>query len=519
MNSRFNILKLLSIITLSVIMVACQDTIPTRTTITPGSGVGEDCTEDSSLVTDDLPLCEGSSVTRPTGALSWKTGYCACKDAVAVSVGNCASVCAGKNTNAVETLFATFTVTEAISLSGLGSVYGWCKTPLANETANPACKIEAKDSSGNTQDLEVTIAANSNSLTANVENLSYDKTYILTLIETTSGAKSNSVQLIKLSSDGSGTVLGPLKNAPISQYTCLVREYSTSEDGKIYYDSAYRMHFYYVPSLPPDPIPAGTSYLICHDIFNTALYGINDDVLYPRLENLPGVFNLWDKTDPRFYDNDNTGSLDVNEIIIQKTKNFGGNVPASTNFFSSFTWPGSPTLSNNAGNSSSTSTALGYYMAPWIDQTTYKSYCLNNTHYSSSNPLYRALRDVLEVETEGLYVGEKAAETILNSDGTTSTGYKDYILIRETDLKAVWFYLKNGTPTAPTDDNVANNAVYFYYPLNKTSPFVRTSTQRIYRVKSAAELSSSSSSSGSTSTGTSTTYPPHDRKIGCVPKF
>lgn len=524
MNSRFKILKLLSIITLSVILVACQDTLPTRSTITPGSGVGEDtCTNDPALVTDQLPLCDDATVTRPTGAISWKSNYCACKDAVAVSLGNCASVCAGKNTNSVETLFANFSVTEAISLSGLGSVHGWCKVPLANDNASPACVVEAKDETGNVINLEVNIAANSNSLTANVEPLSYDKTYVLTLIETVSKAKSNSVQIVKLSTDGSSPVLGPLKNAPVSQYTCIVREYSTDDDGKIYYDSAYRMHFYYIPSLPPDPIPAGNSYLICHDIFNTALYGLIDDILYPRLENIPGVFNLWDTTDPRFYDMNKNGAMDVNDIIIQKTKNFGGNISAGANFFSSFTWPGSPTLSDQAGNNTASKSILGYYMAPWINtEAPYKSYCLNNTHYNSENALYKALRDVIEVETEGLYVGEKAAETVINPDGSATTGYKDYILIREADLKAVWFYLKAGTPTAPTDDNVSTNAVYFYYPLNKTSPFVRTSTQRIYRVRSACELSNTCSnnpSNGNTGTGVSSNYPPHDRKIGCIPKF
>lgn len=523
MNSRFYIfMRTLAMIALSVIMVACQDTIPNRSTITPGSNVDDPtCTEVDSEVTEDLPKCdEDDPATRPTGAIFFKSDFCACKDNKPVSYGNCSSFCSGKNTAGAETLFASFSVTEDISLSGLGNVYAWCKTPFTTDTQNPECKLEAKDEAGNITYVEVNNILNSNSITANIQdNIAYDKTYVLTLVEMSSKSRSNSVQIVKFSTDVTSPTLGPLKNAPISQYTCMVREFSTDDStGDIFYDQAYRMHFYYIPRIPPAPIPAGSANLICHDIFNP-LYGAVDDELFPRFEAIPGVFNLWDTTDPRFYDNNGSGGIDVNELIIQKTKNFGGTIPTGTNFFSKFFWPGAPNLSEDAGNSNTTQ-PLGYYMAPWIDQSTYKSYCLNSTHYNSSNPLYKAMRDIIGVDTEGLYIGEKAAESVTDSNGNVTTGFKDYILIRETDLKAVWFYIKGNVPTAPTDDNVANNAIYFYYPLNKVSPFVKTSTQRIFRVRGANELGNSNmTEGGSTSTGSSTSYPPHDRKIGCVPKF
>jgi hypothetical protein len=149
-------------------------------------------------------------------------------------------------------------------------------------------------------------------------------------------------------------------------------------------------------------------------------------------------------------------------------------------------------------------------MAPWIDSATFKSYCLTSTHYNGTNPLFKAFRDIIGVDTEGLYVGEKAAETVTTPTGVTS-GLKDWILIRETDVKAVWFYLNNGVLTAPTDNNVKDVSVYFYYPLNKASPFVKTSTQRMYKVKWAYELNGAST--------IPTSLPPHDRKIGCIPKF
>src|SRR5690606_3220461 len=114
-----------------------------------------------------------------------------------------------------------------------------------------------------------------------------------------------------------------------------------------------------------------------------------------------------------------------------------------------------------------------------------------------------------------------SAENIQNPDGSVTTGAPDMVLIRETDLKAVWFYLNNDVPTVPTDDNVANVAVYFYYPLNKDSPFVKTSTQRLYRVKGGNEVSGGQvpQGGGGTDSGGLSQLPPHDRQIGCVPKF
>jgi hypothetical protein len=149
------------------------------------------------------------------------------------------------------------------------------------------------------------------------------------------------------------------------------------------------------------------------------------------------------------------------------------------------------------------------------------------------------LRDIIGVDTEGLYIGEKSPEAVTDSSGNVTTGYADYILVRESDLKQVWFYLKNGVPTIPTDDIVANVAVYFYYPLNKVSPFVKTSTQRVFRVRGSKEIftgtnnnsnsgTNNNSNSGtvsswdgstSNSSGSVSTYPTHDRKIGCIPKF
>jgi len=524
MNSRlYNFTRIIGVLTLAL-LVSCQDTIPKRSLISAGSTVTTpECEDGQELVTETqadgttVQVCKSTEVTRPAG-VTWAGDYCICKDTKPVSYGDCTSVCATKNTNGAEVLYATFKLSDELLLNDdLKTLSKWCTTPLATDTTNPACVIQAKDEAGTVTTItDVTISTTTNTISTNVDSLlSYDKTYLLTLVEKTSGVKSDSVQIIKFSSDLSLGTLGPLKNVPVSQYSCILRQ---TVNGS--YTTADRLHYYYNPAVAPDPIITN-SLIFCHDI---QLHPGNDKEEYPRMENTPGIFNLWDTSDPRFYDNNGNKLMDINEAIVQKTKNFGATIPASSTFFYPFTWQTGPVVttdSSSSGSSTTTVKNLGYFMAPWIDSTTYKSYCLNSTHYNSSNALFKAMRDYIGVDTEGLYIGSKAAETIDNADGTTTTIPQDVILIRETDLKAVWFYYKNSVPTAPTDDNVASNTIYFYYPLNKASPFVKTSTQRLFRVKTVSELASGSvnTPSGSTSSGSTTSYQPHDRKIGCIPKF
>ena len=506
------------------LLASCQDTIPQRTTISPNSGLGtdsENCADGLIKKTnsDGSFTCTSQPVARPDQAIKFKSDFCGCKDGKALTFGNCSSYCSSKNTNGAGIFYANFNVTEAISLnSSLLNVKGWCNTPLEDEETNPKCVLKAKDEDNNEITLDVELGTNS--ISANIDRLSEDKTYVLTLIETSSGSKSDSIQIIKYSADIPMATLGPLKNAPITQYTCIQRPPSVDEEtGDTYFDVAFRVHFYFLPRIPPQPIQPGSA-MICHDYMNP-LYGAIDDILFPRLEEIPGIFNLWDNTDPRFYDNDGNGNDDVNDLILQKAKYFGAsNIPASTKFFVKFSGMATTEESTEAGSNTSVAQSMGFYMFPWIDQSTFRSYCLNSTHYNSSNALFKAMRDIVGVDMEGLYVGAKAPETVFDRDNTAVSAPDDFILIRETDLKSVWFYMKNGVPTVPTDAVVSSVPVFFYYPLNKASPFVKSSTQRIYQVKGANELATQKvETGGANSSGISSNYPPHDRKIGCIPKF
>lgn len=532
MDSRYKNLLRMMILVSSVFFVSCQDTIPNRATITPDEFLTDpdpSCDADEELTTkeDGTKECTKKRVTRPTDALKFRSDYCGCKDGKPVTFGNCTTFCQDKNTGGTSILYATFNVTEAISLSGLGNVFNFCNLPIEGDTANPKCVLTAKDEAGNTSSLDVTTISNSNSVRVDISNLAEDKTYLITLVEQGSNAKSDTVQIIKDSSQVNVDLLGTLKVAPISQFTCVIRNFEREEaqSGAItyWYTAGFRRHYYYLPRNAPDPLQGFSREAFCHDVVT---FGTRDDVQFPRLENTPGVFNFWDSQDPRFFNNNGTGSeFDVNDVIVQKTKNFGGSIPANSNFFARFSGlqlviadPDSTTTSTTANQP-----ALGFYMAPWIDTATssFRSFCLTSEHYNNpTNPLYKAFRDVLGVDTEGLYIGEKSAEIIRDANGNDVTTNPDFLLIRETDLKAVWFYVKNGVLTKPTDANVANVTTYFYHPLNKTTPFIKSSTQQLYRVKSAQELSTGGVSQNSTTqSGSPGTFPPHDKKIGCIPKF
>jgi hypothetical protein len=496
------------------ILSGCVDSVPKRQTIIPKSVTGGSSNDD-----DETP---GEAEVRPSGAIKFKDGYCG----VPTTYGDCTAFCAANNT-ADDLFYTSFTVTEAISLTEFGSVQGWCSKALKDangdlQSSNPSCVLSIKDEDGAEQDLPLNPqTANSNSIKVNISTLQNDKTYILTLKEVTSGAKSNSIQILKPSPTNNG-ILGPLKITPVSQYTCILRNLSQDDTtGDVYYENAYRLHFYFIESSRPNPIPANTSNIFCHDIFNT-VYGAVDDRTYPRLEETPGTFSLWDGvSDPRFFDNNGNGNLDANDQIVNKVKDYGFNIPTGTNFFLQFSWPSNPTSDSSSGSGTSSAGALGWYMIPWVDQTTFKAYCPNSSHYNSENVIFRAMRDIVSVDTEGLYIAMKDGE-LVNNGGSTTIGPADYLLIRESDIKRVWFYLNGTTHIAPTDANVASKTIYFYYPFNFNSPFTKTSTQKTYVVKKASELSSSSVSDSGTNNGTNgaiTTYPPHDRRIGCVPKL
>lgn len=124
--------------------------------------------------------------------VNFKMDFCACKDGLPVSFGNCNSFCAGTQTNGAEILYSSFTVKPNTSLN---TVYKWCTSARPRIPMNPKCVLKATNGSSSIS-MDVDFKAE-NDLTFNVSALRYDATYLLQLVELSTGAKSDKIQFIK----------------------------------------------------------------------------------------------------------------------------------------------------------------------------------------------------------------------------------------------------------------------------------------------------------------------------------
>jgi hypothetical protein len=244
-----------------------------------------------------------------------------------------------------------------------------------------------------------------------------------------------------------------LMSQSVKQYECLI-------------NGSQGLLGYFIPRLPPQPIPySNEPVIVCH---NTS-YGRHDGPTIPRRNEEDATFKVWDGMNPLFFDNDGDGNMDVNNRIISLARSFGQTIPGKTNFFEKLS------VRNHD---------LGYIMPFFVDQTTFKSYCLKAQHYQSTSGLFRAIGSVLGADTEGLYAGQRLK------------GDRDLLYVSESVLKKSWFYLANNRPVVPTEANAANVALYFVHEGD------------VFQIKGSAELNLPSQT---------VNYPAHDRKIGCVP--
>lgn len=495
-------------------LVSCNVTPPRdRPTISPLQNVG---------VVPEEEIVEESIPTRPDGAIVIQSNICGCKNGVPITVGNCASVCASKAKS--ETSFLHFSVTPSaeVTLSDLRDLFGWCNTELIDPNTgtavegqtNPACVLEATDENDSKLSLNFSPISGSDQVSVDITALSQDMTYRIRIVETTSGASSNTKQMRIISSNDETSTNGPLALMPVTQYTCM--SVTTSSDQvNLFYDDASRMFFYFIPETRPDPIPQGIVNLYCHDIFTYGETDHGDE----RLEETPGVFTLWNRLDPRFFNLNATGSeLDINDIIEQKVKDMGSTLSSTPNIFFPFEWFGSPEIVDSSGTDEATgspkSDVLGFYMTPFIDKDTLKAFCPTQDHYFSNNALFKAMREVVAVDTEGIYIGKKE-----NSSTT-------FVLVRESLLKQIWFYKENGINIEPNNDTISGKKLQFYWPADTSTPFIKKSHQSTYTILSSDDLknlngagsnTSQATNNANSSSGTSANFPPHDKRIGCIP--
>lgn len=259
-----------------------------------------------------------------------------------------------------------------------------------------------------------------------------------------------------------------LLTSTVSEYACL-----KEMNG----DEVEKLHFYYNPRQAPHPLNSW-SLFTCHD---TSLYGPNDSVIIPRLDNKANVLKVFSSLDYRFYDNDGDGIRDIEQILADKIKSHGGSYSAYDGLFIPLEIQGDVEQNIEAGNEDSLE-GLGWMLRPSVRNG--RSYCDWNHLKGYMNAIEELTGTYFY---EGVYVGESRVN-----------GTLDYIILKESDLKKVWYFYDYETNSLqrPTDRNVANVTVYFNYPLNFEYPFVKNSDQKVYRLQGLT----------------------HDRRIGCVPR-
>ena len=445
---------------------------------------------------------QGSGVLRPSGskAVSVNSDYCACKAGKPDIVNDCEAFCASRPDNSA-TLYGSVTLGAEVLLNeNLGSLERWCAGEIDDGLTSPACFLEVNDGSSVRQ-KSMNIPSGSNSFTVNIEDLDYETTYVATIVESQSGsnARSSSFQIYrKVPQEDS--VQGLLKIMPVNQYTCITRSASES-DGTIHFEDKKRLHFYFASNAKPQALPGNVKTTICHD---QEMHGEEDSPLYPRLELIPQHFALWDQADSRFSDLDGDQKPDINKLIENRLQREAG-IIREINTFALFKWPNMPTIEglNQVANPN-----VGFFMSPWIRTETGEAYCPGQDEYNnSSDPIFKILKELVGVDTEGIYLAESGP--IEQASGSYT---RDVILMRERLLKKIWFYYEDNQHLIPDEITAASKTIRFYWPPDVDDPYIEKSTQQIYTIRHSSDIGKEG-----VTEGLNTSLRPPDKRFGCVP--
>ncbi|MGZ3809229.1 MAG: hypothetical protein ACXVCE_14175 [Bacteriovorax sp.] len=447
------------------------------------------------------------NASRPTNQIDIKSDFCSCINGKSDLISDCASYCASVPTSPSPILYLNTIMGTDIALNTkLGNLYNWCNVQLDGDPTAPQCFLTATDGTNTISNIPVTISLGSNSLTANIQQLALDKTYIVKIVEgkTGSNAQSKEFQLRrKTQTTQDSSQLGALQITPINQYTCMTYGGTQTSTGAILRTSYARVFYYFASNETPPPIPpaGGTnqSQVVCHD---EQLHPGNDSVEYPRLEMIPQLFTMWNKTDPRFVNENNTGLI-INKTLTTRLYNEYG-VTATIDIFKLINYPNRPTTTST----STANIALGYMMVPFTDKSG-KTFCPTQTDFNGTDPLFNLLKEYMD-STEGLYLAEKEAETILDN-GIYKTIYGT-MFVTETIVKKYGFYIENGLKIKADQSSMNTKTIYYYWPTNDTMDPLAQGNRKLYTVRSPDSLN------GNVPTGQSTTAKSTDKRIGCVPK-
>ena len=344
---------------------------------------------------------EGSGVLRPDNAISIKDNFCACYNNSPIMVSGCSSYCGqlsikGDNKDR-ETLYGRVLLLPEIELHpDLGHLYGWCHNEInGSDYTAPGCKFIVQSSGGISYDLPIEVRTN-NTFIVDLSGIPKDETYIGKIGEVESGAEvfSDNIQFRLVDPPEEKEIApGPLKIAPISQYTCISRpnsQHSTSLD-ETHYNLAFKTHYYHLAGTSPPALDEATinrGIQFCHDIM---LYGLRDSPRYARLEHIPQHLSLWDTTDIRFLDMNQNQSLDIHEAISKRLfKDYG--IKRNLDIFSPLIARSSPAAKNEI--------VLGHRMKFWIKQNSTETFCPKQKDYNGTDPIFKVLKDYVGIDTE-----------------------------------------------------------------------------------------------------------------------
>lgn len=499
-----------------LLLVACESAPPadrpeffgTQSNATDGGDTGE---------TTLLPITQ-----RPTGAVIFQSDYCGCQNGEPITLGACTNICASQPTGATgsETLFVSTSLTTAITEAQFQNLTGWCSDEITDPNTNEvvetgaSCFVRALDEGGNASDLGAPVILADNSIQFNIGGLADDQTYRISLVERISQAESTTFQIRKFSQIGDDNITGPLQKVPISRYACGIRNGGSTSTDQV---SFSRFHLFFNAETRPDPLRAETiGSFFCHDLGpnagNTPLPPTNS----PLFEETTGAFTLWDRNDPRFFDRDESGELDINQILEREVSLQGSNI-ATPNIFAELNWlsafddgdiaPGQTTTTNTVNIQNAN---LGFYMTPFFRTAdeNFRSFCPKRSDFFGNVPLFTAMRETISTDTEALYVAKQVNAC-------------DFLLINESVVKRIWFYTENNRNIVPTDDTIQGRQVQFFWPADFESPFIKKGHQRTYTIRSTDEIAGTCNQNNTTIPDTPeavrTSIPPHDKRIGCIP--
>nr|BDT29573.1 hypothetical protein BHI3_30390 [Bacteriovorax sp. HI3] len=453
-------------------------------------------------------LAEQNDLPRPTKTIGIKPDFCSCRMGRPDIVNGCDSFCAIQPYSTAAILYVNTTPEADVALNPkLGNLYNWCTAQLNHDEVTPQCVLNAWDGA-NSINIPVTLKKDSNSFSANISQLSTERTWILKLVENKTGSNAQTrefqVRRKELAPEDGG-VGGALKIAPANQYTCLLYGGKTDAMGEIIRTTYVRKYYYYPNNETPAPVPAvggaRQSQVVCHD---EQLHPGADSYIYERLELERAHFLTWDKADLRFtYDVASSGKLRINKILEDRlSSEFGIN--ATLSLFNLLNYSNRPSsLSTNPSN-----VPVGYVMVPF-STVTGTAFCPTATDFQGNQPLLSLLGDYMH-STEALYIAEKEPETI--QDGTSYKTFYGTMLITDSELQGIAFTIENGVKKLVTRGDYHSKRVYYYWPKHPMLDPLSANNRKLFVIKSPNELNENSMSGLPISMQTS------DKRIGCVPR-